>query len=253
MNKANIKVACAGWSLPRASWPRFPPEGTHLERYAHGLPAVEINSSFYRPHEKTTYVRWAQGTPPDFRFAVKLPKSISHMQRLSGGEDLLRTFLDQISGLGKRLGCILVQLPPSLRLDAQIAASFFALLRRHYQGPLALEPRHASWAGPEAEALMRDHRIARVMADPVRIPGGERPSGWSGLVYLRLHGSPRVYASAYDSAYLQRLARELREYQQGGADVWCIFDNTMHGAATLNALELRDLLGQDADTDDPAG
>ena len=77
-----VKVGCAGWSLPRVAWPEFPAAGTHLQRYAVHLNAVEINSSFYRPHQPATYARWAASVPESFRFSVKLPKTITHQQRL---------------------------------------------------------------------------------------------------------------------------------------------------------------------------
>src|SRR5690349_12428290 len=70
----NVRVGCAGWSLPKEHADRFPAEGSHLERYAACFPAVEINSSFYKPHRPTTYARWAASVPPDFRFSVKVPK-----------------------------------------------------------------------------------------------------------------------------------------------------------------------------------
>ena len=81
---SGIQVGCAGWSVPRATWPEFPDAGTHLQRYAARFNAVEINSSFYRPHQTATYARWAASVPDPFRFSVKLPKTITHQQRLAG-------------------------------------------------------------------------------------------------------------------------------------------------------------------------
>jgi uncharacterized protein YecE (DUF72 family) len=65
---STLHIGCAGWSLPRDSWPQFPEAGTHLQRYAARFRAAEINSSFYRPHQPATYERWAGSVPPDFRF-----------------------------------------------------------------------------------------------------------------------------------------------------------------------------------------
>jgi uncharacterized protein YecE (DUF72 family) len=184
------------------------------------------------------YERWAASVPVAFRFSAKLPKSITHEKRLHDCEDLLADFLAQVSGLGPRLGCLLVQLPPSLAFDATLAAEFFALVRRRHTGALALEPRHASWFELQADGLLRSFEVARVLADPVRHPPERSPGGWPGLVYLRLHGSPRMYYSAYDDALLQALAQRIRLATQGADAVWCIFDNTASGAATGNALSL---------------
>jgi uncharacterized protein YecE (DUF72 family) len=232
-------LGCAGWSLPRAAQPAFAAEGSHLQRYASRLNAVEINSSFYRPHGRATYERWAAAVPPDFRFSVKLPRAITHDLRLLAADALLDDFLAQAAGLGHRLGCLLVQLPPSLAFQPPVAAGFFDALRRRHPGPVALEPRHASWFTPAVDGWLAGRRIARVLADPVRHDGGRLPGGWPGRVYLRLHGSPRMYYSSYQSQTLQALAGRILLAQREGREVWCIFDNTASGAAPHNAVDLK--------------
>jgi len=232
------RIGCAGWSLPRALWPEFPAEGSHLERYAQRFDAVEIDTSFYRPHRRETYERWAASTPDGFRFAVKLPKIVTHEQRLASSMPAVDEFLAQVAGLGDRLGCLVVQLPPSLAFDAGVVRRFLADLRRRHEGAVALEPRHRSWFAPEAEALLSGFHVGRVLADPVLFDEAEAPGGWPGLVYLRLHGSPRRYWSAYDDALLERLASRLRLAREEGATCWCIFDNTAGGEAVGNAMTL---------------
>lgn len=239
-----LLVGTAGWGLPRSSQHRFAaadPLATHLQRYARHLSAVEINSSFYRPHQRITYERWAAATPPAFRFCAKLPRSITHTARLKETEPLLQTFLDQAAGLADRLGCLLAQLPPSLSLDVPVADAFFRTLRQlHGEGGVAVEPRHASWFTPEGDALLAHWRAGRVLADPVLHDPGRAPGGWPGLVYCRLHGSPRVYYSAYNAALISALAVRLQAARQEAGSVWCIFDNTASGAATDNALDLQE-------------
>jgi uncharacterized protein YecE (DUF72 family) len=95
------------------------------------------------------------------------------------------------------------------------------------------------------DAFLAERRIARVLADPARHPGGERPGGWQGLAYLRLHGSPRTYYSSYDDDILRALAARIAESLRQEQPVWCIFDNTASGAATHNALTLQRLLEQE--------
>ena len=238
----NIRIGCAGWSLPRAEQEHFPAEGSHLERYAAVFEAVEINSSFHRPHRPATYARWADAVPSAFRFSVKLPKTITHDHRLRDTGELIETFLSEAAGLGEKLGCFLVQLPPSLDFERETAADFFADLRSRTPVPLACEPRHPSWFTPEADDLLRDHQVARVAADPARVPEAAEPGGWRGLTYYRLHGSPDMYRSAYSEEYLASLAARLCEEVAAEKAVWCIFDNTTLGAATRNALDLRSLL-----------
>ena len=230
---ALIHIGTAGWAIPAALKPRFADAGTQLEKYAAHLNAVEINSSFYRPHQRKTYERWAAATPGDFRFAVKLPRSITHERRVADFTAPLQRFLDEVSGLGEKLGVILVQLPPGLTFDAAAAAKLFAALSDH---TIACEPRHASWFGEDAEALMRRHHVARVAADPPRHERDGVPGGDTRWVYYRWHGSPRIYWSAYDDARLTALATAIGK--QKAEDIWCIFDNTAAGAALDNALRL---------------
>jgi uncharacterized protein YecE (DUF72 family) len=237
-----ILVGCAGWSLPRGVQDQFGPGDSHLARYATRLAVTEINSSFHRPHRPALYAKWAAAVPADFRFSAKLPKAITHERRLAGCEGPLAEFLAQVEALGPRLACLLVQLPPSLAFEPAVAQPFLQLLRMRFPGALAMEPRHATWFAPEADALLHDLRIARVLADPVRHDAGRWPGGWPQRVYLRLHGSPRMYYSAYAKDVLRALAVRMREAEAQGAEVWCIFDNTASGAAAGDALELLRLL-----------
>ena len=243
-------IGTAAWSLPRAFADEFPGDGQHLQRYARRLPCAEINSSFHRAHARDTYARWASMTPPHFRFAVKLPRAITHDARLRAPRKPLDEFLEQASGLGDRLGVLLVQLPPSLEWDARVARGFFGLLRERWDGPVACEPRHASWFAPTADRALARMRVSRVAADPARQPEAARPGGWLGpeadgtgaLLYYRWHGSPRVYWSSYDDAWLGCQALDLTAWPAGSVR-WVIFDNTASGAATGDALRLRSLTG----------
>ncbi|RZI85461.1 MAG: DUF72 domain-containing protein [Rubrivivax sp.] len=238
-----IHIGCAGWALPKAEQAAFPAEGTHLQRYAARFNAVEINSSFYRPHQPATYARWADSVPASFRFSVKVPKAITHERRLVDAEALLDAFLAQAGALGDRLGCLLVQLPPSLKLAPDQAEGFFKALRQRHTGPVALEPRHASWFTDEAVQLLKSQQISRVAADPALLPAASEPSGdVRDTAYFRLHGSPRIYYSAYDEAALDAIAQSLTRARGHTDHVWCIFDNTALGAATANALALAERL-----------
>ena len=231
------RIGTAGWSIPAAERSAFPQDGSHLERYAAVFDAVEINSSFYRPHRRTTYARWAASVGDDFRFSVKLPRSVSHADAGDVDEGDVERFAGEIAGLGGKLGVVLVQFPPSRVFCADHASALFDTLRRHFPCPLACEPRHASWFGDDAETLLTRFRIARVGADPPRADGADVPAGWPKLRYRRLHGSPRAYYSSYGPAALRALHCAI-DAEPDDTDLWCIFDNTALGAATANALEL---------------
>lgn len=233
-----FRIGCAGWSIASQHAPLFGPGESQLARYATRFDVVEINSSFHRPHRPETYARWAAAVPRRFRFSVKLPRTITHEARLRHSRELLARFAGEVSGLGTKLGGLLVQLPPSLDYDARVANTFFAMLRRRFDTAIACEPRHPSWFEPRVDALWQRHRIARVAADPARPPDASEPGGAGDWHYWRWHGSPRIYYSAYDDARLRELLRSAAARARRGRPAWCIFDNTAHGHATTDALRL---------------
>ena len=237
-----IRVGTAGWSLPRDVQDRFPADGTHLTRYATRLSAAEINSSFHRPHRRAIYERWAASVGQDFRFAVKLAKAITHERRLVDVGEPLRRFADEISGLGYKLGPILVQLRPSLGFEPAVAEAFFRALRLAIPVQAVIEPRHPDWFTPAADDLLVAHRIARVAADPSPVAHAAMTGGWRGFSYFRLHGSPHIYRSDYDAAAIEAYARSAID-AAATSETWVIFDNTARGAATGNALALSDRVG----------
>ena len=236
-SRGPFRIGCAGWNIPGQLSDVFASEGSHLERYSQMFNCCEINSSFYRPHKRETWERWAASVPAGFQFSVKVPRAITHEARLNCGTEVLSEFLQQIKYLREKLGPILIQLPPSLAFDSSSARKLLSLLRQEYSGDVVCEPRHSSWFCDRVDGLLQHYRVARVAADPACVPDAIRPGGWSSLVYFRLHGSPRRFYSAYDDDFLTKLCVEL-ENLRTSARVWCIFDNTASGSAAQNALEL---------------
>ena len=241
-------IGCAGWSIPTRHADLFGDGGSHLARFATRFPVTEINSTFYRPHLPRTFERWAATVPDGFRFSAKLPRTITHDARLRSTGGALSEFLDSVAGLGPKLGGLLVQLPPSLVYDARVAGTFFAMLRRRTALPLACEPRHASWFEPQAEAMLQRFEVARVAADPARVPVAAQPGGSAAhWRYWRWHGSPRTYYSQYGEPALQELAAAIHG-AGAGSPAWCIFDNTAGGHAVADAARLQDILSGRAGT-----
>lgn len=254
-----IRIGTAGWSLPSRWQDRFPEGDTHLHRYAGVLGAVEIDRTFRKTPRPSTFARWADSVPGDFRFSVKLPREITHDRRLEEAEEPLEEFLEPVAELGDRLGPLLIQLPPSLAFEVDTAARFLEVLRGLRPGPDVLEPRHESWFIGEAGALLAEHRVARAAADPPRADDDGRPGGWGELAYFRLHGRPRTYYSAYRqggdphlddaaaaggedgegpgaAAGLDPWIARVRAAAETHGEVWCVFDNTAAGEGTGDAL-----------------
>lgn len=236
-----IRIGTAGWSVPKIAQARFAGAGTWIERYARVFSMVEINSTFHRRHEKGTFIRWAASVPPDFRFAVKMPRSITHEAVLADARGVDELF-DDLAGLGTKLGVILIQLPPSLALERRRARRFLRHVRARTEdagATFVMEPRHRSWLDADAWELLAEHGCSLVVADPARAEldalaslGGAEASPRATL-YVRLHGAPRVYWDPYGDAVRSIVARVASVPAESR---WIVFDNTAAGAATLDAL-----------------
>jgi uncharacterized protein YecE (DUF72 family) len=231
-------IGTAGWAIPTQYKDRLPDGGSQLERYAQRLNAVEINSSFHRHHRAQTYVRWAAAVPAEFRFAVKVPRALTHDGELTPKTDVLDRFGDEVRGLGSKLAVLLVQLPPKLAFDAAHMTSFVDALRKRIDVRIACEPRHASWGAPEVDRLLANLEVARVAADPAPWLGAGEPGGSEKLAYFRWHGQPRKYYSNYEEEELAWLRRQVTLAENKASDVWIMFDNTAHGCALGNALAM---------------
>lgn len=186
------RIGTAGWSIARKDAAAFPADGTALERYSRVFNGVEVNSSFHRSHRPSTWEKWAQSVPEEFRFAVKLPKTITHQAKLVDVDLLVTRFADEVRQLGGKLAVVLVQLPPKLAFDAALIDRFFATLRNALDAEIACEPRNCTWFDDDADEMLRHLRVARVAADPIVALAAGSPGGWRGLPYWRLHGSPKM-------------------------------------------------------------
>ena len=196
---ASVFIGSAGWNIPRMHREQFAQDGSQLERYAARLNAAEINTSFYRPHAVATYARWAASVPPSFRFAVKIPKLITHDRALTRAREPLVRFLDEIAGLGQTLGPLLVQLPPSFEFELRRVGRFFDLLRGLHPGNVVCEPRHPTWTMPAATRLLESFRVGGVAAVRHECPASTfraagRPSSTTGGMGRRGRTSRRTRA-----------------------------------------------------------
>jgi uncharacterized protein YecE (DUF72 family) len=204
--------------------------------YAEHFSCVEINSSFYRPHRKTTYGAWKRAVPASFRFSVKMPRTITHECALRHAEAEVSEFFSAIEALQPKLAALLIQLPPSLEFSAGLVRTFFKSLPRLRGVRLVCEPRHSSWFGQAADTLLEQLDVSRAATDPSPFAPGSRPGGSRSFNYFRWHGSPRMYYSSYSDPQLKTLAAAVKGLRR--TDTWCIFDNTARYAAWDNAVAL---------------
>jgi uncharacterized protein YecE (DUF72 family) len=268
-----VLIGTSGWRY--AGWrgdfyPRGLRQRDELAHLSRALTSVEVNGSFYSLQRPSSYAAWAAETPPDFVFAVKGGRFITHMRQLRDVETALANFFASgVLALGPKLGPVLWQLPARLTYDEERLADFFRLLprttdeaaalaRRHddkvpegralttapTSAPLrhALEPRHESFVTDAANALLRRHDVATVISDSA----GTWPqldAITSDLVYVRLHGDTELYTSGYSGEALEEWAARIDDWARRGHDVVVYFDNDVKGYAPHDATRLQQLLG----------
>jgi uncharacterized protein YecE (DUF72 family) len=247
-----VHIGTSGWmydgwrsilypGIPKARWL------AHASRLFTGL---EVNATFYRQQARETFARWRQETPDGFRFAIKAHRFITHYKRLRevrGSIDRLRR---PARALGDKLAVVVWQLPADFRCDLDRLRGFVAELARWPEARHALELRHRSWFTPAVAELLGEGEVAVCMSDAPDFPMWRAVT--TDLVYIRLHGHSRKYASRYHGLHLRRWAADIARWRDEGRDVHCYFDNDAEGAAPRDALRLLALVGeQPADTISP--
>jgi uncharacterized protein YecE (DUF72 family) len=233
-----MRIGCSGWSYDDWKTPVYDnaPAGDWLRLYTERFPTVEVNTTFYRLPKLEMVAGWAERSPEDFLFAVKVSRYLTHVKRLGNVPDTIGPLLERLAPLvdAGKLGPLLWQLPPSLkRDDARLAAALEALPAglRH-----AFEFRHESWFCPEVMALLREADAALVIGDDPRRPfqTHDRPASWT---YVRFHRGRRGRRGNYSHTELAEWAEHIRRWAKDG-DLYAYFDNDQEAFAVRNAEEL---------------
>ncbi len=237
-----VLIGTSGWSYPHWLGPFYPralPQDAELAFYARRFRSVEINNTFYRLPERRTLKGWHDAVPPNFIFAVKASRFITHMKKLNAPARALGIFFRRIEALGDKLGPVLFQLPPRWRCNHARLASFLSSLSRDFR--YAFEFRDPSWLEPATYDLLAQHGAALCIYE---LAGYRSPiTVTSRLVYIRLHGPKGPYQGRYTRRALARWADRIGAWSAEGRSVCCYFDNDQLGYAALNALELSHLVG----------
>ncbi len=241
--QAPIHIGTSGWHYGHWRGP-FYPEGLSADRflshYALRFHTVEINNSFYQLPSERALTTWRDTTPPDFIFAVKASRFITHMKKLKDPERSLPPFLERVALLGEKLGPILFQLPPRWHFDAARLAAFLEALPGEYR--YTLELRDQTWINAKALELLAHHGVAFCIYE---LAGYLSPREvTANFVYIRLHGPGGPYQGHYDDRTLTAWAGAIAAWSQQGREVFCYFDNDEAGYAARNAWQLQDMLRQ---------
>jgi uncharacterized protein YecE (DUF72 family) len=238
-----IRIGCSGWNYQH--WrngvfypPRFAPR-RWLGFYAEHFDTVEINMTFYRLPRETAVARWVEETPPDFLFAVKMSRYVTHIKRLRDLPPILELFYSRIRPLvdTPKLGPVLWQLPATFQRDDERLAQALAQLP---PGRHCFEFRHESWFAPEVYELLRRHEVALVIGDTPKRPfqSHELTADWT---FIRFHEGTRGRFSNYAESELEEWAQRIERWAASG-DVYAYFNNDRNGYAVRNALWLKERL-----------
>src|SRR5437016_8088241 len=237
-----VYIGTSGWNYkswrdgfygdtPQKNWLRF-----CAERFT----AIEVNGTFYRLQEKSTFKKWSDETPEDFLFAIKGHRYVTHNKKLHDVEEPVIRCRDSASPLRKRLAAVVWQLPAFLKKDMQRLETFVKTLRHWKSTRHAIEFRHKSWFDNEVAECLERHTVAVCMSDAPDWPVWDRVT--TDLVYIRLHGHTRKYASSYSKAAVEKWATRNRGWLKENRPVHVDFDNDAEGDAARNALTLLKML-----------
>ncbi|MGY6276557.1 DUF72 domain-containing protein [Methylomonas sp. MgM2] len=237
-----LRIGTSGWSYAhwRDCFYRGVPRRDWLKFYAERFSALEINASFYRLQSPETYRKWYEQTPADFRFALKANRYLTHNRKLLTPEASVLIEKQHAEALGEKLAAVLWQLPGNLKKDLPRLQGFIEALQTWNEVRHALEFRHPSWFDDETADCLTQANIAVCQSDAETWPIWPRIT--ADLVYLRLHGHARTYASSYGDLELAEWAGCIAGWLALGKDVHVYFDNDAECAAPFNALTLQGLL-----------
>jgi uncharacterized protein YecE (DUF72 family) len=238
VNRGKFFTGTSGWSYQHWRGLFYPidlPQREWFAHYARHFQSVEINYTFYRLPSAKTFVRWREHSPPQFVYALKAPRTITHLRKLQRCEDSLEAFVERARLLGDKLGPILYQLPPRWGCNVQRLADFVELL----PGDLChvFEFRDQSWHVAPVLELLRSRDLGFCYID---LPGFECPSLVTGRVfYARMHGVGVKYGGSYDEGRLLELAERVCHLRDEGYDTFAYFNNDAEAHAVENAWDLR--------------
>jgi uncharacterized protein YecE (DUF72 family) len=238
-----VYIGTSGWNYEhwRDDFYRGVPRKEWLAYCGQQFSAIEINATFYRLQSHATFARWFAQTPADFRFTIKGNRFLTHNKKLLDPRPAIHLERERAHGLGNKLAAVLWQLPGNFHLHLDRLQDFAAALDSWDTVRHAIEFRHSSWFTDAVARCLARHRIAVCMSDAADWPLWDQVT--TDLVYVRLHGHTRTYASAYSSASLRNWAQRIRRWRRDGRTVHVYFDNDAEGAAPRDALRLMSMPG----------
>jgi uncharacterized protein YecE (DUF72 family) len=238
-----VHIGCSGWNYK--SWrgrfyPADLPASRWLRYYTQRFNTVEVNNTFYRLPNPATFAAWREQTPPRFVMSVKASRFLTHLKRLRDPAQPIDRLFSAAASLGPRLGPVLYQLPPQMKVDLGRLETFLAALPRVWRRRRirhVIEFRDPSWYSDATFNLLERHEVTLCLHDKLGSAIAEPFVG--PFVYVRFHGTTGHYAGSYPDARLDAWAQRLVEQHRLGLEVFAYFNNDPDAVATLNAATLQ--------------
>jgi len=243
-----VHIGTSGWSYKHWRGVFYP---AHLKLsqwfpfYTQHFRNTEINTSFYRLPKQEIVKQWAAQAPANFFFCPKMSRFLTHIKRLREAEEPLTRFFGVFEHMGPRLGPVLIQLPPTLKFNAEVVEPFFQLLKAKYKNhAFAIEGRHISWLSEESISMLTRYEVGFVISHSANaFPYAEHIT--APHIYMRFHGPAKLFASSYSKQQLRQYAIRIKQWMKEGHTIWAFFNNDIGGYAIKNALELQELLNRE--------
>lgn len=230
-------IGTSGWSYQDwkgGFYPKDLKKDDWLPYFSRQFNTVEINSSFYREIKPETYKTWKEKSEKDFLFTIKATRYLTHIKKLNDATEIWKRFIKGPDNLGKKLGPILVQLPPNFKANAEKLENFLKAASSDYK--IAFEPRNKTWLIPEVFDILKKYNTALVISDTPEWPSREEIT--ADFVYLRLHGPEGLYDSEYSEKQIKDWARKLKDWSKSVEYLFVYFNNDHEAKAVKNANQL---------------
>ncbi len=237
----SVRVGTCGWQYDDwrdAVYPHDLAKTAWLRHYGQRFDTVECDNAFYRLPAVETFEKWAGALPDGFSMAVKASRFLTHIKRLKDPQEPVQRLLAAVRGLGDRLGPILVQLPPTMRVDVDRLAQTLQCFPTSVR--VAVEPRHETWWTPEVRRVLEERNAALTWSDRLGSPVAPmwRTADWG---YVRLHEGRAAFPPDYGKAVLRKWLRRIDE-TYGGDETFVYFNNDPGAAAVRNAVAMQEML-----------
>ncbi len=245
--ESHYYVGTSGWTYLHWKGVFYPigiPQKKWFEFYSRFFNTVEINATFYRTPPLKTFQGWEKKAPQGFLFAVKMSQLLTHKKKLTSPTSLLKTLLERYRAIGRALGPILIQLPPSMHLDLIRLHEFISLLPKDLM--FGIEFRHKSWFCERTFELLDSYGIGFVSFHHPYIDCPKIVTG--KLVYIRFHGTESLYRGRYTKEQLDVWAKFIKENTSPNRPCFAYFNNDFEGNAIFDAINLKRLLGEKIET-----